>query len=141
MRCSASSASSCRPRRSARSARWRSRSASTASALGNLLNLIATFYATCALFVFVVLGLVALFAGFSMLRFIRYIREELLIVLGTSSSESALPRLMDKLERLGCSQPGRRPRGADRLFVQSRRHQHLHDAGVAVHRAGADIAL
>jgi aerobic C4-dicarboxylate transport protein len=73
------------------------------SALGNLLNLVLTFYATAALFVFVVLGAIARFAGFSILSFIRYIREELLIVLGTSSSESALPLLMAKLERLGCS--------------------------------------
>ena len=73
------------------------------SALGNLLNLILTFYATAALFVFVVLGAIARLAGFSILRFIRYIKDELLIVLGTSSSESALPLLMAKLERLGCS--------------------------------------
>ena len=73
------------------------------SALGNLLNLILTFYATAALFVFVVLGTIARLAGFSILRFVRYIKDELLIVLGTSSSESALPLLMAKLERLGCS--------------------------------------
>jgi aerobic C4-dicarboxylate transport protein len=73
------------------------------SALGNLFNLIMTFYATSALFVLVVLGLVARFAGFSILSFLRYIKDELLVVLGTSSSESALPSLMAKLERLGCS--------------------------------------
>src|SRR5271170_3195538 len=73
------------------------------SALGNLLNLILTFYATSALFVVVVLGTVARVAGFSILSFVRYIKDELLIVLGTSSSESALPSLMAKLERLGCS--------------------------------------
>ncbi len=72
-------------------------------ALGNLLGLIATFYATAALFVFVVLGLIARMAGFSIFKFIGYIKDELLIVLGTSSSESALPQLMEKLERLGCS--------------------------------------
>ena len=72
-------------------------------ALGNLLGLIATFYATAALFVFVVLGIIARIAGFSILKFMRYIKDELLIVLGTSSSESALPQLMEKLERLGCS--------------------------------------
>ena len=60
-----------------------------------------TFYLTCLLFVFVVLGTIARFNGFSILRFLRYIREELLIVLGTSSSEAALPQLMDKLEALG----------------------------------------
>ena len=73
------------------------------SALGNLLNLILTFYASAALFVLLVLGAIAGVAGFSILRFIRYIKDELLIVLGTSSSESALPLLMAKLEHLGCS--------------------------------------
>jgi len=72
-------------------------------AIGNLVGLIATFYATAALFVFVVLGLIARIAGFSLIRFLVYIKDELLIVLGTSSSESALPQLMEKLERLGCS--------------------------------------
>src|SRR5213082_157593 len=75
------------------------------AALGNLLGLIALFYVTAALFVFVVLGLIARFVGFSIFKFIVYIRDELLIVLGTSSSESALPQLMEKLERLGCSKP------------------------------------
>jgi aerobic C4-dicarboxylate transport protein len=74
-------------------------------ALGNLVGLIALFYATAALFVFVVLGLIARFVGFSIFKFIAYIKDELLIVLGTSSSESALPQLMEKLERLGCSKP------------------------------------
>ncbi len=74
-------------------------------ALGNLAGLIATFYLTAALFVFVVLGLIARIAGFSIFKFLRYIKDELLIVLGTSSSESALPQLMEKLERLGCSKP------------------------------------
>src|SRR5438270_546113 len=75
------------------------------AALGNLVGLIAVFYMTAALFVFVVLGLIARFVGFSIFKFIIYIRDELLIVLGTSSSESALPQLMEKLERLGCSKP------------------------------------
>jgi aerobic C4-dicarboxylate transport protein len=75
------------------------------AALGNLIGLIALFYATAALFVFVVLGLIARFIGFSIFKFIAYIKDELLIVLGTSSSESALPQLMEKLERLGCSKP------------------------------------
>ncbi len=75
------------------------------AALGNLVGLIAVFYATAALFVFGVLGLIARFVGFSIFKFIAYIRDELLIVLGTSSSESALPQLMEKLERLGCSKP------------------------------------
>jgi aerobic C4-dicarboxylate transport protein len=72
-------------------------------ALGDLLGLIAVFYLTAALFVVVVLGLIARIAGFNIFRFIAYIKDELLIVLGTSSSESALPQLMEKLERLGCS--------------------------------------
>src|SRR6185312_15010784 len=62
-----------------------------------------TFYVTAALFVFVILGLIARTVGFSIFRFLAYIKDELLIVLGTSSSESALPSLMEKLERLGCS--------------------------------------
>src|ERR1700716_2740480 len=73
------------------------------AALGNLIGLIAVFYLTAALFVVVVLGLIARIVGFNILKFIVYIKDELLIVLGTSSSESALPQLMEKLERLGCS--------------------------------------
>ena len=73
------------------------------AALGNLVGLIVLFYATAALFVVVVLGLIARFVGFNIFKFIAYIKDELLIVLGTSSSESALPQLMEKLERLGCS--------------------------------------
>ncbi|HWK55553.1 MAG TPA: dicarboxylate/amino acid:cation symporter [Hyphomicrobiales bacterium] len=69
--------------------------------LVSLGSLMLTFYATCLLFIFGVLGTICRLHGFSVLRFIRYIREELLIVLGTSSSESVLPRLMDKLEALG----------------------------------------
>ena len=72
-------------------------------ALGNLAGLIATFYVTAALFIFVVLGIVARVAGFRIFRFLAYISDELLLVLGTCSSESALPQLMEKLERLGCS--------------------------------------
>jgi aerobic C4-dicarboxylate transport protein len=74
-------------------------------ALGNLAGLIATFYLTSFIFVVVVLGIIARIAGFSIFRFLRYIKDELLIVLGTSSSESALPQMMEKLERLGCSKP------------------------------------
>ncbi len=72
-------------------------------ALGNLAGLIATFYLTAVLFVVLVLGIIARIAGFSIFKFIAYIKDELLIVLGTSSSESALPQMMEKLERLGCS--------------------------------------
>jgi aerobic C4-dicarboxylate transport protein len=71
-------------------------------ALGKLM---AGVYLTCIFFVFGVLGLIAAATGFSLLRFLRYIGEEILIVLGTSSSESALPRIMAKLERIGCAKP------------------------------------
>eukprot|EP00300_Choanocystis_sp_HF-7_P006436 c14706_g1_i1.p2 GENE.c14706_g1_i1~~c14706_g1_i1.p2 ORF type:complete len:447 (-),score=86.92 c14706_g1_i1:127-1467(-) len=70
--------------------------------IASLLLLVATFYLTSFLFVFVVLGLVARYNGFSILALIRYIKEELLLVLGTSSSEAALPSLMEKMERAGC---------------------------------------
>lgn len=65
-------------------------------------QLILCFYITCALFVVLVLGSIAKATGFSIFRFIAYIKEELLIVLGTSSSESALPRMLDKMEKVGC---------------------------------------
>jgi aerobic C4-dicarboxylate transport protein len=68
-----------------------------------LLKLMGSFYLTCIIFVVVVLGTIARLTGFSIFKFVRYIREELLLVLGTSSSESALVPLMQKLERLGCS--------------------------------------
>lgn len=70
--------------------------------VANLAFLIATFYITSLLFVFVVLGAVARYNGFSILALIRYIKEELLLVLGTSSSEAALPGLMQKMEKAGC---------------------------------------
>ena len=66
-------------------------------------KLMGAFYLTCGLFIFVVLGAIARYTGFSIVKFIKYISEELLIVLGTSSSESALPKLMAKLEKMGCS--------------------------------------
>jgi aerobic C4-dicarboxylate transport protein len=72
--------------------------------VGSLLSLgklMGTFYLTCLVFVLVVLGAIARFHGFGILKFIRYIKEELLIVLGTSSSESVLPRMMAKMENLG----------------------------------------
>lgn len=68
----------------------------------NLAALVGTFYLTSALFVVVVLGAVARFNGFSIFKLIRYLKEELLLVLGTSSSEAALPSLIEKLERAGC---------------------------------------
>jgi aerobic C4-dicarboxylate transport protein len=70
--------------------------------LGSYVNLLVCYYLTGLVFVFVVLNIVARLAGFSLWKFLKYIREELMLVLGTSSSESALPRLMDKLEKLGC---------------------------------------
>ncbi len=76
--------------------------------VGSLISLgqlMATFYATCLIFVFGVLGVIARLHGFSVWRFVKYIKEELLIVLGTSSSESVLPRMMVKLENLGASKP------------------------------------
>jgi aerobic C4-dicarboxylate transport protein len=75
------------------------------ASLKPLAALMGSFYLTCFLFVFIVLGGIAKLTGFSITRFISYIKEELLIVLGTSSSESALPSLMRKLEKLGCSKP------------------------------------
>jgi aerobic C4-dicarboxylate transport protein len=76
-----------------------------------MLKLIGAFYLTAFLFVSIVLGVVARLCGFSLWRFLAYIRDELLIVLGTSTSEAALPQLMEKLERLGC------PRGVVGLVV------------------------
>ena len=70
--------------------------------LANLAGLVATFYLTSLLFVLVVLGTVAWFAGFNILHLIRYLRAELLLVLGTSSSEAALPSLIEKMEQAGC---------------------------------------
>ena len=75
------------------------------ASLAKLGLLIGAFYATSLLFVLVVLGLVLRRTGLSIFKFLRYIRQEILIVLGTSSSESALPLLMAKLEKLGCSKP------------------------------------
>ena len=72
--------------------------------LGSLFQLgklMGTFYLTCLIFIFVVLGIVTRLHGFSVWKYIKYIKEELLIVLGTSSSESALPRMMEKMEKLG----------------------------------------
>ncbi len=73
------------------------------ASLGPLIRLIGTFYATAILFVFLVLGLIARVAGFGILRFLAYIKEEILLVLAVSSSEPAMPTLMAKLEKLGCS--------------------------------------
>ena len=71
--------------------------------LVSLGRLMAAFYLACAIFIFAGMGLIARMSGFSLWKFVKYIREEILIVLGTSSSESVLPRIMAKLEHLGCS--------------------------------------
>jgi aerobic C4-dicarboxylate transport protein len=71
--------------------------------LAPLMKLIGTFYLTSALFVFIVLGLISHLAGFSIIKFLAYIKEEIFLVFGTSSSDTALPTLMVKLEQLGCS--------------------------------------
>ena len=73
------------------------------SSIGNLLALVITFYATSLFFVIVVLGAVARYNGFSIFKFLKYIKDELLLVLGTSSSEAALPTLMQKMEKAGCA--------------------------------------
>ena len=73
------------------------------ASLGPLAKLIGTFYATSILFVLIVLGVIARMAGFGILRFLAYIKEEILLVLAISSSEPAMPTLMAKLEKLGCS--------------------------------------
>ena len=73
--------------------------------LGNLLYLMLAFYATCVVFVFVVLTAVMAYCRLSLFQLLRYLKEEFFIVLGTSSSEAALPTLMEKLENLGCSRP------------------------------------
>jgi len=70
--------------------------------LKQLASLMACFYATCLIFVFLVLGLIARLHGFGIVKFLKYIREELFIVLGTSSSETVLPRMMHKMEAVGC---------------------------------------
>jgi aerobic C4-dicarboxylate transport protein len=73
------------------------------ASLGPLAKLIATFYVTCILFVLIILGAVAFFSGFNIVKFLLYIKEEILLVLAVSSSEPALPTLMEKMEKLGCS--------------------------------------
>ena len=73
------------------------------ASLGPLAKLIAVFYVTCTLFVLVVFGLIAWAAGFNIIKFLSYIKEEIIVVLATSSSDPALPTLMAKMEKLGCS--------------------------------------
>lgn len=76
--------------------------------LGSLVSLgqlMGSFYLTCLLFIIFILGGILKYSGFNLFRLLKYIREELLIVIGTSSSEAALPSLMDKLKKMGCSEP------------------------------------
>ncbi|SFB99508.1 aerobic C4-dicarboxylate transport protein [Parapedobacter composti] len=73
--------------------------------LSSLGMLMVTFYVTCLLYIFLALGLVLKYHGISIFKLVRYIKEELLVVLGTSSSESVLPAIMQKLEQMGCSRP------------------------------------
>jgi len=75
------------------------------ASLTSLGQLMGSFYITCFLFIVIVLGGILKFTGFNIFRFLAYLKEELLIVLGTSSSESALPSLINKLEKVGCSEP------------------------------------
>ncbi len=99
--------------------------------LSSLALLMLAFYLTCLIFLFGVLGIIARLSGFSILRFIAYIKDELLIVLGTSSSESVLPRMIAKMKKLGCEESVVGLVDPCRLFVQSRRHVHLSDDGNA----------
>jgi aerobic C4-dicarboxylate transport protein len=73
--------------------------------IGGLIQLLGTFYFTCVLFILLVPGLVLYLLGINLFKFLRYLKEELLIVLGTSSSEAALPGVMEKMENAGCSKP------------------------------------
>ena len=95
--------------------------------LGPLAKLIGSFYLSCVLFVVIVLGAISLVAGFNIIKFLLYIKEEILLVLATSSSETALPALMEKLEGLGCSKALVGTGSADRFHVQYRWKQPLHD--------------
>jgi aerobic C4-dicarboxylate transport protein len=106
-----------------------------AGALLQLGGLIVTFLGTAAAFIVLVLGAIAWAHGFSLFRLLAYLRSELLLVFGTSSSEAALPALIERLEEMGRSGGGGcgGPRG---LFVQPGWHEYLHDAGRAVHCAG-----
>ena len=110
------------------------------ASLGPLVKLIATFWITSILFVLIVLGAICWAAGFNIVRFLLHIKEEILLVLATSSSETAIPTLMEKLEKLGCSRSLVGSRGPHRLHLQHRRQQPLHDAGGFVRRPGHQYA-
>ena len=108
--------------------------------LKQLLSLVILFWAAVSIFIVVILGTVMRIAGVNIFKFLAYLREELTIVLATASSDAVLPQIMRKLEFMGVKEVGRRPRGADRLFVQPRRLLDLSDAGGRVHRAGDEHA-
>ena len=108
------------------------------AALRPLALLMGSFYLTCLLFIFVVLGTVATLTGFSILRFIAYIGDEILTVLGTASSESALVPLMQKLGETRLLEVGGRAGRALRILVQSRWNEHLSDNGSPVRCAGLE---
>src|SRR5215211_4215134 len=103
--------------------------------LTSLGSLIALFYVTSALFVFVVLGAVMAYLRLNIVHLLRYLREELLLILGTSTAEPALPGLMKKMEHAGV-EVDRRPRRAHRLLLQPRRRGHLPLPGRPLHRPG-----
>ena len=90
--------------------------------LFSLGKMMGSVYLTMALFIIVVLGTICKLYGFSIFKLLRFIKEELLLVLGTSSSESALPRIMEKLEKFGASKPVVGLGCSYRVFVQSGRH-------------------
>ena len=107
--------------------------------VGTLLSLgklMAAVYLTCFLFIVIVLGAILRVVGLGLMKFLRYIADEILIVIGTSSSESALPRLMLKMEHLGCARPVVGPGRAGGILVQPRWHRDLHDHGGGVRGPG-----
>ena len=107
------------------------------AAVTQLLTLMVAFYLTCLIFVFGILGgLLKAVANISIFRLVRYLAREYLLIFATSSSESALPRLIAKMDHLGVGPQHGRRRRPDRVLVQPRRHGDLPDHGVAVHRRG-----
>ena len=106
-----------------------------------LAKLMGTFYLTCVVFIALVLGGIARAHGFSIWKFIRYIKEELLICLGTSSSESVLPRMMAKMENLGVEKSSRRTGDPHWILVQLGRHGDLSDDGGCLYRSGYEHAV
>ena len=106
------------------------------ASLGPLARLIAIFYFTCIFFVLVVFGGIAWMAGFNIVKFLTYIKEEIVVVLATSSSDPALPTLMAKMEQAWLLEIVSRTRSSHGIHVQHRRQQHVHDDGRAVRRTG-----